>query len=30
MSNQALGKPINEGEIPEVKRKPARKGLLDF
>ena len=30
MSNQALGKPINEGKIPEVKRKPARKGLLDF
>ena len=30
MSNQALGKPINEGEIPEVKRKRARKGLLDF
>ena len=30
MSNQALGKPINEGEIPEVKRKKARKGLLDF
>lgn len=30
MSNQALGKPINEGEIPEVKRKQARKGLLDF
>ena len=30
MSNQALGKPINEGEIPEVKRKQMRKGLLDF
>ena len=30
MSNQALGKPINEGEIPEVKRKQVRKGLLDF
>ena len=30
MSNQAPGKPINEGEIPEVKRKKARKGLLDF
>ena len=30
MSNQALGKPVNEGKIPEVKRKQARKGLLDF
>lgn len=30
MSNQALGKPINEGEIPQIKRKPGRKGLLDF
>ncbi len=30
MSNQALGKPINEGDIPQVKRKKARKGLLQF
>ena len=30
MSNQALGKAINEGETPQVKRKQARKGLLDF
>ena len=30
MSNQALGKPINEGEIPKVRRKQVRKGLLDF
>ena len=30
MSNDALGKAINEGETPKVKRKPARKGLLDF
>lgn len=30
MSNQALGKPINEGQTPQIKRKPARKGLLDF
>ena len=28
--NQALGKPINEGETPEVKIKRGRKGLLDF
>lgn len=27
---QALGKPINEGKTPEIKRKPSRKGLLDF
>lgn len=30
MENQALGKPITEGEVPEIKRKPARKGLLNF
>ena len=30
LQNQALGKPINEGETPEVKRKRSRKGLLDF
>lgn len=30
MSNQALGKPITEGETPQIKRKPKRKGLLDF
>ncbi|MEK9723029.1 MAG: DUF3035 domain-containing protein [Rhodospirillaceae bacterium] len=30
MSNQALGKPINEGEVPQVKRKSERKGLLEF
>lgn len=28
--NQALGKPLNEGETPEVKRKRSRKGLLEF
>ncbi|MAF96984.1 MAG: hypothetical protein CMM60_14715 [Rhodospirillaceae bacterium] len=28
--NQALGKPLNEGETPEIKRKAKRKGLLDF
>ena len=28
--NQALGKPLNEGETPEIKRKTKRKGLLDF
>ncbi|MBC8337655.1 MAG: DUF3035 domain-containing protein [Alphaproteobacteria bacterium] len=28
--NQALGKPITEGETPEVKIKRGRKGLLDF
>lgn len=30
MSNQALGKPINEGETPQIKRKAAKKGLLNF
>jgi len=30
LQNQALGKPINEGEVPEVKRKRGKKGLLDF
>ena len=29
-SNDALGKPITEGETPKVKRKQARKGLLNF
>lgn len=28
--NQALGKPITEGETPQIKRKRSRKGLLDF
>lgn len=28
--NQALGKPINEGETPQIKRKRDRKGILDF
>jgi len=28
--NQALGKPITDGKVPEIKRKPQRKGLLDF
>ena len=28
--NQALGKPITEGESPEIKVKRQRKGLLDF
>ena len=30
LQNQALGKPINEGEVPEIKGLRARKGLLDF
>lgn len=30
MSNQALGKPINEGETPQIKRKQSKKGLLNF
>ena len=30
MQNQALGKPITEGKVPEVKRQRPRKGLLDF
>jgi hypothetical protein len=30
MQNQALGKPITDGKVPEIKRKPPRKGLLDF
>jgi len=30
MSNDALGKPINDGETPKVTRKPVRKGLLNF
>ncbi len=28
--NQALGKPITEGETPQIVRKRARKGILDF
>jgi hypothetical protein len=28
--NQALGKPITEGDTPQVTRKRGRKGLLDF
>lgn len=28
--NQALGKPITEGETPQVKKSRGRKGLLDF
>lgn len=30
MENQALGKPITEGKVPEIKRKSPRKGILDF
>ena len=30
MSNDALGKSITDGETPKVKRKPTRKGLLNF
>ena len=30
MENEALGKPITEGTVPEIKRKPNRKGLLNF
>ena len=30
MSNDALGKPITEGDTPRVKRKTLRKGLLNF
>ena len=30
MQNQALGKPITDGTVPEIKRKAPRKGLLDF
>ncbi len=30
MENQALGKKVNDGETPEVKRKRRRKGLLNF
>ena len=30
MSNDALGKSITDGETPKVKRKPYRKGLLNF
>ncbi len=30
MENQALGKKVNDGETPEVKRKKRRKGLLNF
>jgi len=28
--NQALGKPITDGETPQIKRKPSRKGIFDF
>jgi len=28
--NQALGKKVNDGETPEIKRKKQRKGLLNF
>ncbi len=28
--NQALGKPITDGETPQVKKKRAKKGLLEF
>ncbi len=28
--NLALGKPLTEGEVPEIKKKRGRKGLLDF
>lgn len=28
--NQALGKPITEGETPQIKKKRGRKGLLEF
>lgn len=30
MENQALGKKVNDGETPEIKRKQRRKGLLNF
>jgi len=30
LENQALGKPINEGEIPQITRERSTKGLLDF
>ena len=30
MQNEALGKPITEGKVPEIKRKTRRKGLLNF
>lgn len=30
LENQSLGRPINEGETVEIKRKKAKKGLLDF
>ena len=30
MQNEALGKPITEGKVPEVKRRRSRKGLLNF
>jgi len=28
--NQALGNPITDGETPQVKKKRAKKGLLEF
>ena len=30
MQNQALGKPITDGKVPEIKRQAPRKGILDF
>ena len=30
MQNEALGKPITEGKVPEVKRRRSQKGLLNF
>ena len=30
LENQALGKPINEGETPQITRERSTKGLLDF
>lgn len=30
LETQALGKPINEGKVPEIKRKTSRKGILGF
>ena len=30
MQNEALGKPITEGKVPEVKRRRSRKGILNF
>ena len=30
MQNEALGRPITEGKVPEVKRRRSRKGILNF